>query len=48
MQKSINVNNVTLWSLVGIQVVLLVCLYAMEKRVSLLESVHKEPKQHQK
>ena len=48
MKNSLNINNIVIWSLVGIQIVLFMCLYAMEKRVSLIESTHYEPKSKSK
>ena len=41
----INFSQVTLLTLVGIQVIILVCLFALQKRTGLLESIHEEPKE---
>ncbi len=43
----INLKTVTL-TLVGIQVIMLICMYALLWRVSTLESVHEEPKHLEK
>jgi uncharacterized protein HemY len=38
VRMKINLNNTTLWTLVGIQIVVFVCLYALLWRVGKLES----------
>ena len=37
--------KMTLLTILGIQVILFICLYALSNRVGLLESVHEEPKE---
>jgi hypothetical protein len=40
----VDLNRVVLLTLVGFQIVLILCMMAMEKRISLIESQHHEPK----
>ena len=47
-KMKINFSQVTLLTLVGIQVIVLICLFALQKRTGLLESVHEEPKEQRK
>ena len=39
----INLTKTALWTLVGIQVVIFIGLYALSWRIALLESTHEEP-----
>lgn len=39
----INLKRTTLWTLVGIQVIIFIGLYMLSWRIALLESVHEEP-----
>ena len=39
----INLKRTTLWTLVGIQVVVFISLYILSWRIALLESTHEEP-----
>ena len=43
----INFSKVTLWSLVGIQFVIFICLYALSWRMAVVESIHEEPKEQE-
>ena len=41
----VDISRTTLWTLVGIQVIIFVCLYALSWRVATLEGSHEEPKE---
>ena len=40
-----SLSRTVLWTLVGIQLIIFVGLYALSWRIALLESVHEEPKE---
>ena len=42
--ENINLSNLLLLAAFGMNIILFVCLYKLESRVSLLESAHDEPK----
>jgi hypothetical protein len=45
--NSINLKTITL-TMVGIQVIMIICMYALLWRVSTIESIHEEPTQIKK